>query len=104
MLADIESAMDLLGKTEKEEAEAARLEAEAWWKAKVDAAKFRDEVETTEKRANRWAGKEKEATAVGDVAVTSSSHGAAMIDQLQPRMCVTTTNAEPRCASCAYFT
>ena len=46
MLADIESAMDLLGKTEKEEAEAARLEAEAWWKAKVDAAKFRDEVET----------------------------------------------------------
>ncbi len=61
MLADIESAMDLLGKTEKEEADAARLEAEAWWKAKVDAAKFRDEVETTEKRANRWAGKEKEA-------------------------------------------
>ena len=61
MLADIESAVEFLDKKEKEEADAARLEAEAWWKAKVDAAKFRDEVETTEKRANRWAGKEKEA-------------------------------------------
>ena len=42
--------------------------------------------------ASSWAG------------ICAGKSGAAMIDQLQPRMCVTTTNAEPRCASCAYFT
>ena len=57
MLADIESAVEFLDKKEKEEADAARLEAEAWWKAKVDAQSFG--CSKPPRPVNRWAGKEK---------------------------------------------